>query len=147
MPESCAPAPRCPHCPALEHLGHMPPYMPQPGCHFVHIPPVVYQAFKIESLGVIVAIALECALFASFIALPEWGATLCPLCVVDGQECPGLNASALTVLRMLSEMSATWCLNAEHCKQHGRILHTCLGPLLLLCSNLCGKETLYTYCV
>ena len=31
--------------------------------------PVVYQAFKIESLGVIVAIALECALFASFIAL------------------------------------------------------------------------------
>ena len=47
----------------------MPPHMPQPGCHFVHIPPVVYQAFKIESLGVIVAIALECALFASFIAL------------------------------------------------------------------------------
>ena len=73
----------------------------------------------------------------------EWGATLCPLCVVDGQECPGLNASALTVFRMLSEMSATWCLNAKHCKQHGRILHTCLGPLLLLCSNLCGKETLY----
>ena len=69
MPESRAPAPRCPHCSALEHLGHMPPHMPQPGCHFVHIPPVVYQASKIESLGVIAATALECALFASFIAL------------------------------------------------------------------------------
>ena len=71
------------------------------------------------------------------------GCTLCPLCVVDGQASLGLNGSVLTVLRMLSEMSATWCSNAKHCKQHGRTLQACLGPPLLLCSNLCGKETLY----
>ena len=42
---------------------------PRPPLSNQHIPPVVYQASKIESLGVIAAIALECALFASFIAL------------------------------------------------------------------------------
>ena len=104
-----------PHCPALEHLGHVPPHMPQPRCHLVHIPPVVHQAFRIESLGVIVAIALDARCIQILLRF-RMGCHSLPIVCLGVQESPGLNASALVLLRMLSEMSATWCLNAKHCK-------------------------------
>ena len=51
--------------------------------------------------------------------------------MVDGQESPGPNASALIVLHMPSEMSDRWCLDAKHRNQHGRDLQTLFGPAIV----------------
>ena len=80
-----------------------------------------------------VACSLSCGL--------DWGATTCRSFVVGGVVSLGLKVSACTVLRMLSGMNGTKCSNAQPCSQFGRNTQLCLGPLLLLCSNSCGRGT------
>ena len=71
----------------------------------------------------------------------DWGATLCQLCLVNGQGSLGTKVSAYIVLRMLLGMSDTWFLIAQICSRFGSYIQACSDPLLLLCNNSCGKGT------